>query len=563
MSQPSDEPPEADPDDESEPDDERAAEDAADAAREVGDADDGDADGTTGGDEDAVDPDEDDGDADGTAGDDEDAANADVDDADGTAGGTDEDAANADAGHDGRPSAARGRPATPWWRRWLVPAIVFAVTALIYALVAGPRTEGPSPNNHFSILAQSWLDGHLGLEGRPPHLNDWACYDEEMHAVCPPRAQLREGEHWRWYVSFPPFPSVLVLPMVALFGLDFSGPLFWAILAGLAPAFLFVLLRRLREERISPRSFKEDLVLVAVFALGTVYFPTAVHGSVWFAAQVVASILLVLFFHGAIGIKHPLLAGVALALCFWTRPSTSLWALFFLLEAMRVSRRADAPDAPPDASVWRKLGVWLGGVRWRGVIRPCLVFSAPILAVGAVAMWMNEARFEDPFEFGHAYLMIRWRPRIEKWGLFNYHYLSKNLAVFLASLPWLSATAPYLKISRHGLAIWVTSPNLIPALWPKRVTPLMGSLFTVTGLVALLDLCYQNSGWVQFGYRFALDYMPALIVLLALSRRRFGVGFGLLLAAAIVVNTFGAITFDRAAVFYDDDATQERVFQPD
>jgi hypothetical protein len=29
------------------------------------------------------------------------------------------------------------------------------------------------------------------------------------------------------------------------------------------------------------------------------------------------------------------------------------------------------------------------------------------------------------------------------------------------------------------------------------------------------------------------------------------------------VNTFGAITFDRLYQFYDDDNTQERVFQPD
>jgi hypothetical protein len=296
----------------------------------------------------------------------------------------------------------------------------------------------------------------------------------------------------------------------------------------------------------------------------------------------VASALLVLFFYFAIGLKSPLWAGVMLGLCFWTRPSTSPFALFFLLEAMRVTRRARAlgetgsatyrgadavPDAgeelPADASVWRRLAAWLGGVRWAGLIKPCVFFAAPILAVGGVAMWMNAARFDDPFEFGHAYLMIRWRPRIEKWGLFNYHYLSKNLAVFLASLPWLSATAPYVKISRHGLALWVTSPNLLPALWPKKVSPLMASLFVCTGLVALLDLLYQNSGWVQFGYRFSLDYMPPLIVLLALSRRRFGVGFGVLLALAIVVNAFGAITFDRAGIFYDDDATQERVFQPD
>lgn len=456
-----------------------------------------------------------------------------------------------------RENAGRSR------RRFVMPLAIFAVTALVYAVTAGPRVQGPSPNNHYAVMAEAWLDGRLGLEDRPPHLNDWACVDVESGEVCPPIAQTRSGEDWRWYVSFPPFPAAVLLPMVALFGTDFSDPLFWALFAGLSPALLWILLRRLREEDISPRSPREDLVLVTVFAFGSVYFFTAVQGSVWFSAHVVASALLIGFFYFAIRLKSPLWAGVMLGLCFWTRPTTSLFALFFLLEAMRVSRREGAPSAPADASLWRVLATWVRGTRFSGVVKPCLIFAAPILAVGGLAMWMNAARFGDPFEFGHAYLMIRWRPRIETWGLFNYHYLSKNLAVFLASLPWLSALPPYLRISRHGLAIWVTSPNLLPALWPKKVSALMVSLFVCTGLVALLDLCYQNSGWVQFGYRFSLDYMPALVILLALSRRRFGVGFVTVLVLAIAINTFGAITFDRAHVFYDDDATQDRLFQPD
>ncbi len=449
-------------------------------------------------------------------------------------------------------------------RRAAMPALIFAVTALVYALVTGPRAEGPSPNNHFVQLAESFLHGQLAQVGdRPPGYNDWACYDVELQGVCRADAMQRPRPSQRWYVSFPPLPAVVILPAAALFGTDFSDPLFWAILGGLAPALLYSLLRRLREEGVSPRTARDDLILVVVFAFGSVYFSTAVQGSVWFSAHVVASALLVLYLTFGIAARRPFWAGLMLGLCFLTRPSTYPFALFFLLEAMRASRPEDAPAAEDDATIWRAMAVWLRGVRWAPTIRACAVFAAPILVLGGVAMWMNEARFGDPFDFGHQYLMIRWRPRIEKWGLFNYHYLGKNLAVFLASLPWLSATAPFIRISRHGLALWVTSPNLLPALWPKKVSALMVALFVSSGLVALLDLCYQNSGWVQFGYRFSLDYMPALIVLLALSRRRFGWGFLGVLVLAIAINAFGAITFDRAGQFYDDDGTQERVFQPD
>ncbi|MFK7989675.1 MAG: hypothetical protein AB8I08_26895 [Sandaracinaceae bacterium] len=452
----------------------------------------------------------------------------------------------------------------PRWKRAIPPLVIFLVTASVYVLVAGPRTDAPSPNNHYVHLAESWLNGQLDVVGGEPHgYNDWACFDETLEGPCDANAFQRPRDSYRWYISFPPFPAAVLLPVVAVFGQDFSDPFFWALFAGLAPALLWLVLRRLREEKISPRSPREDLLLVTVFAFGSVYFSTAVQGSVWFSAHIVASALLMLFFLFGIGAKRPFWAGVALGLCFWTRPSTSLFALFFLLEAMRVNRRPNARAADPEAGVWRRLGRWILGADPVATIKACLPFAAPILVVGGVAMWMNHARFADPFEFGHTYLIIRWRPRIEKWGLFNFHYFSKNLAVFVASLPWLSAATPWVKISRHGLALWFTSPNLLPALWPKRVTPMMVSLFVVTAMIAVWDLCYQNSGWVQFGYRFSLDYMPALIVLLALSRRRFGVGFGLLLAFAIAVNLFGAITFDRAAMFYDDDNSQERLFQPD
>ncbi len=449
-------------------------------------------------------------------------------------------------------------------RRSALPAAIFAVTALVYVLASGPRALAPSENNHFVHLAESMLNGQLShLADRPPGYNDWTCYDVERNAVCRPDAHTRPRESQRWYVSFPPFPSVVILPAVAIFGRDFSDPLFWALLAGLAPALLYVLLRRLREEGTSPRTRRDDLILVAVFSFGSVYFFTAVQGSVWFSAHVVASALLCLFLLFAIDARRPFWAGLMLGLCFMTRPSVYPFAILFLLEAMRVSRALDAKVADEDASLWRKLYVHLRGVRWAQTIKLCAVFAAPILVIGAIAMWMNEARFGDPFDFGHQYLMIRWRPRIEKWGLFNYHYFAKNLAVFFASLPWLSQTTPYVRISLHGLAFWLTMPNLLPAFWPKKVDARMVSLFVATALVALLDLAYQNSGWVQFGYRFSLDYMPALIVLLALSRRRFGWGFLVILLLAIAINTFGAITFDRASMFYDDDFSQERIFQPD
>ena len=369
-----------------------------------------------------------------------------------------DDAARAAPAGDATTAPSAGDRARAWLRRAALPLAVFAVSATVFAVVAGPRTRGPSPDNHYVHLAESLLSGQLAQLGeRPPGYNDWACFDTEANGVCPMSAFQRPRDTYRWYVSFPPFPAVVIAPAVAIFGRDLPDPLFWAIFAGLAPALLLVLLRRLREERLSLRQPWEELLLVTLFAFGSVYFFSSVQGSVWFAAHVVASALLVGFLYFAIGARSPLLAGLMLGLCFVTRPTTAPFALFFLLEAIRPSRRTGWIEG-------RGLVGWLAGTDWLPALKKCALFALPILLVGLVAMWMNDARFGDPFEFGHTYLMIRWRPRIEKWGLFNYHYFAKNLSVYLAGLPWLSSTEPYVMISRHGLALWVTSPALLPGL---------------------------------------------------------------------------------------------------
>ncbi|MCS6797298.1 MAG: hypothetical protein NZ898_02000 [Myxococcota bacterium] len=451
--------------------------------------------------------------------------------------------------------------------RLRAPAAIFALAASVYVALLGDRVLVPTEDNHFVHLARSFLHGQLGVVGNvPPGTNDWACFDTQTRGPCPAgryRFPPELAERYRWYVSFPPLPAVLLLPLVALFDLQTPDRLVWAILAGLGPALLYVLLRTFSERGRSGRTTWQNVGLSLLFAFGTVYFFSAVQGSVWFAAHVVCVPLVVGYLLFALDARRPWLAGLMLGLAFMTRASTFPLALFFLVEALRVARAENGPPPPEGRSPLLRAAVWLRAVRPAALLRPLVAFAVPILVIGAVAMAMNHARFGDPFEFGHRFLSVRWADRIERWGLFNYHYLAKNLAVFTSSLPWLSARPPYLTISRHGLALWFTTPNLLWVLWPRRVDATAVGLMLAAGATCLLDLCYQNSGWIQFGYRFALDYMPLLFALLALGGRRFGSGFWGLAAFAVLVNAFGAITFDRVPRFYDTDPTQNVIFQPD
>ena len=141
------------------------------------------------------------------------------------------------------------------------------------------------------------------------------------------------------------------------------------------------------------------------------------------------------------------------------------------------------------------------------------------------------------------------------------HFLPKNLAVALGSLPWLPAKnepwpnhVPFM-VSGHGLALWFTTPIYLWLAWPRRPKLVFGLAALAALGPCLMNLLYQNSGWFQFGYRFSNDYAIFLFVMLAASGRRLGKLFWVAAAWSVLWATFGAMTFERSRyeAFYSHD----------
>jgi len=353
-----------------------------------------------------------------------------------------------------------------------------------------------------------------------------------------------------------------MLPVVALAGSpeNFRDAQFVVWLAGIGPGALFLVLEKLRRTKRTERSEAENLQLALLFAFGTVYYSTAVQGTVWFAAHVVAVLLAALYLRASIAAERPLLAGAALALAFATRAPLLFAAPLFVMEAVRVS-------AGEGLCPLREPRAYARSIDRRALFRRLAWFAAPIALVLTLLLVYNAARFGDALEFGYRYLTVVWRARIEKWGLFDYHYLAKNLGVMLTSLPWVPGQrgAPF-TINHHGLALWVTTPlYLLLLLRARERASIRPALVAAALLTALPSLFYQNTGWVQFGYRFSNDYavfLFALLVVNGVALRRAALALALL---GVVVNAFGARTFGRAefADLYFTDPTQRVVHQPD
>jgi hypothetical protein len=446
-----------------------------------------------------------------------------------------------------------------WLARHRLHLALFALGFAVYGLVSGSRLFHQSSDPHFVYQADAWLHGKIAIDPRPAKGDDWAkvetvTVDGEpvrgrvLHTRAVfrtvggdeiPLARVRRAHppDLTYYVSFPATPTLLMMPGALLGGRNANDVFPTVLLAALCLPLLLLCLERLNDAGLAERSRADQVWLVVLLAFGTVMFFSSVQGKVWYTAHVVGVALALLYAWASIEARHPLVAGIALGLGTLARTPLAFMFPLFAFEAWR---------ATGGLAAWREDRRAFA----RAAVRRALPFAIPIVCVAIAAAAYNAARFGSPGEFGHSYLDVMQQDQMERYGLMHYHYLSRNLAVALALLPDLSTHAPYVRISGHGLALWVTTPAFLLLLWPARTNRLHRALWVTTALVAIPSLLYQNTGWVQFGYRFSLDYTAFLVLLLAVGGRRLGRVARGLIVAGVLVNLFGAVTFGRDWQFY-------------
>ncbi|MCB9530969.1 MAG: hypothetical protein H6698_01005 [Myxococcales bacterium] len=449
------------------------------------------------------------------------------------------------------------------WQRARAPVVIFLLALAVFAAFTGPRATRPSPNSHFVLLAEAFLDGRVELGETPPHENDWSSYStltlasgQELRGIWWDRGARKfldlrghlyvidasdmRGSHEdrHFFVSFPPGPAVLMMPGVAVWGRGFNDVAFTLLFAALNVALAYVLFRRAILGGRTRLRGGDAAWLAVLLGFGTAHFWCAVQGGVWFTALIIGATFTLLYILASLDARSPFWAGVWLACAFATRTpllfSVVFFAAFFLFPGGRL--RQD----------------W--GVRfWRDGV----AFAITPLIVGCLLMWANYVRYESLGEFGHRYLAGGQIDRIKDYGLFNVHWLSRNLTAALALVPKFLPEAPYVQVSKHGLAIWFTTPSVLFLAAQRRAATPADRLWrwataATIAVIAVPHLFYQNTGWVQFGYRFAVDYFAYVVLLLALGARGSSLLFKLSVVVGVAINGFGAVTFDRAGQYYAD-----------
>ena len=351
--------------------------------------------------------------------------------------------------------------------------VVLGILAVVFAAMS--FTGGwPTKSNEYrtyALQACAWLEGRLDLGRDYPWL-ELAVY---------------EG---KYFVSFPPFPSMVLLPFCALFGSNTPDHFIALATTALGIAFSLRLCRRL-----APKGGDGSAAFFTAFLfLSNGYVHLALAGGwVWHLAQCLCFTLSLM------------------ALCFASEgkgvPSLACWAF--------------AVGCRPTVAVYLPLLAWLlcrahgksplrlVRERWYWAICPTLIALS--------YMALNFARFGNPLEFGHSYLPEFTRTQA---GQFDLSYVLNNLHN-LIRLPQTGGPNGALRYYTFECqAFWLITPLTVVAFaaWVCALhRRKRGDAFTLIALplmalvhLAILVMHRTLGGW-QFGNRYLLDMLPYLL----------------------------------------------------
>jgi hypothetical protein len=165
------------------------------------------------------------------------------------------------------------------------------------------------------------------------------------------------------------------------------------------------------------------------------------------------------------------------------------------------------------------------------------------LAVGALLTY-NAARFGDPLDFGYLRENVaeELADKLHTYGQFNLHYVPKNFWVMWLAGPRWDEEHNFWLPDGEGMSLLLTTPALIYLGRARKFTPLALGAWVAFVLLLIPLLLYYNTGWWQFGYRFSLDFMVPVMVLLAMAAGpRVSWAMRFLILAGVVVNLGGVV----------------------
>lgn len=357
------------------------------------------------------------------------------------------------------------------------PLYLIGAMAVLWAVlhaVTGGSFFGPSFYNTYTRQAMAWRQGLTHLPQDVSYL-ELAVY---------------EGEY---YVSFPPLPSVVLLPLTFLFGMDTPDNLLVKLYACLACLMMYGAFKRAGYKQVGAA------VAAFLFCFSSSLLPLTLNGAVWYHAQVLAFFLTtasVCF----LAMDRPTLSLFFFALSVGCRPFNALYALPLFFTYWIINRRAKVPFR--DTALSLLPGVGLG------------------LCVAAGLGVYNYVRFGDILEFGHNYL-----PEFSFQGgiQFSINHVVNHLKTFLWGGPLEYADGVW-RFKKFGYSMLLACPTLllmflwaVMDLFRRQMRPEKAVVLFTCILHGFFLLFHRTFGGFQLGARYAVDLIPYTFFYLLLT----------------------------------------------
>lgn len=367
---------------------------------------------------------------------------------------------------------------------------------------------------YWNVLAGQFIEGRLYV---PTPEKENLTHDLTFH----------DGH---WYVPNPPLPAIIIIPLAFFLPAEeiHMGDVSM-VFSAVNAVLVFLILDKFRQRQWLKISNTVVLWLVALFFLGTNHVWVGINGGVWFFSQVLTVTCLGGAVLSAINGWSPLWVGLGLALAIGARPNSLMTWPFVFAIAMQVQQEAGS-----------KVGIreWIG---WS------LKSAVPImLAVGGL-LYYNFARFGNFLDFGYTTINgdVTIVQNAQDFGLFSPRYILRNLEVMFMTLPKLQwGEAWFILPSRLGFSMFVSTPALFYLFrrYDKKWW-ILGAWAAIILNIVLLIL-YHNTGSDQFGYRYILDFiLPVLVLMAAAFEKELPWHFFVLWLYSVIVNIYGAAFF--------------------
>ncbi len=300
----------------------------------------------------------------------------------------------------------------------------------------------------------------------------------------------------RIYVPFGPFPAILMMPIVAI-----TGPVVadqWETGINAALAAVIVGLAWWLLGRIGVRRLLDRFLLVVLLGFSTPIWWITTRGGVWHTGQLIATVLTLLcLLELSRDRPRALLIGLLAGCAFLSRAPVA-----FAIPAYALLLAGDR--------IWEpRHWPWRDWFRLTAGVLPSILFF----------FWYNLDRFGSPLESGYALAVLPgWLEAQRQLGLFSTVHIPMNIEYLFLHMPqpyrgWTDLTFPFFMPDGLGMSIFLTSPGLLYALRAPWRASRSWWLLLAAILVLIPTLLYYGGGWLQYGYRYALDSIPFIWLL--------------------------------------------------